>query len=73
MLTQKEENENVSSSYFCPYLAKVHQQILLYRSRDKETLVYTISKFSFPTGRIVFVTNAVDFWFTLFCGFNGKK
>jgi len=45
MLTEKEENEYVSSSYCCPYLTKVHQQILLYPSRDKEKSVYTVSKF----------------------------
>ena len=47
MFTEKEENEMVNSSYCCPYLAKVPQQILLYPSRDKEKLVYTVNKFFF--------------------------
>jgi len=50
MFTEKEENEIVSSNYCCPYLAKAHQQILLYPSMDKEKLVYTVSKFSFSNG-----------------------
>jgi hypothetical protein len=51
----------------------VNQQILLYPSKDKEKVVYTVRKYSSPTGRIVFVTNAVKFCLCLFGCANGKK
>jgi hypothetical protein len=62
-LAEKEENENASSSYCCPYLAKVHQQTLLYPLRDKEKLVYTVSKIFFSNGPNRTCKNVVDFLF----------
>jgi hypothetical protein len=59
MIREKEENGSVSSIYCGPVLAA--SENFIKPSRGKDKLVYAVSKFSFPAGRIVFVTNSVDF------------